>query len=809
MRRFLIAIFFFLFSIQLHAQKPVLSEFSDLEGELPQQWMNSSTLIQGAAHSGTTFSRVDSLHCFGIGYETTFSPVVSRKNLNVHVNAFFRTVTAEQSYVMVFMITLKDSVVYWSSSDIKIKKTADEWTSLDFERTLPSNITLPDYNFKVYIWNSNCQGAIDADDFKIDFFETSFPGFLPKAFDLSVNNKSEWTEVASSPFVKVMHEKQNGNLCLLNVNGDTLVKKLAIVTQWKKGMGASVQTDYISFFKLTTDSSTKEYRILRLISVTAEFESEVTLSLSKEVPNLIFEIHTTFLQNIWLERQALLSSFQFPFTEIIQATGIRQNDYLEKEYWIGKQGFSISSSTANLSVYHPKKLSSIQLNTLDKYALFNFDFSKDHPLLHIPLLKKSEGKWNDYSCSVYKKGDNLNANVTFYFGKVVTLPVISSFPSGFESAMIWTEHADFADIRTHKAVYFGSENIDNPEKSTGGFLKYGIPVTKSVFFANPEKQLNSEKHGGFTSEVSNYQTTPGFPVFLKQLDESGIEICLHTPDPFTTTRARLEEACEVMKKEFSSVTWIDHGYDNEKKSNREDLNCDGLDSSSSFFAADLWKKNGIRYVWNSFYEDVQADPRQSFYSFFPKPYPGFGQQFPRPVYWQHPTRSSNLYHWRTTSTIDPPDGNLWNYLFSEERLNDLCAQRYTEIIHCYPARVDSTTGFYSVSDGTIQVNQDFDKTLERLAAYRDNGRIWLCTIRSYMEYQQALDLLEYTFQKDGSIVLTNHSNMIIHSLTLLMNLKSFSLDSTATLEIKKIADQMMVVGEFKPEGKVRLIPTGK
>ena len=808
MRKFLIAIFFFLFTNQLHAQQPVLSEFSDLEGELSLHWMNSSTLIQGFAHSGTTFSRVDSLHCFGIGYENTFSPLVSRKNLYIHVNAFFRTSTAEQSYVMVFMISLKDSVVYWSSSDIQIKKTKDEWTSLDFERTLPSNITLPDYNFKVYIWNPNCRGAIDADDFKIDFFETSFPGFLPEAFDLSVNNKSQWTEVGSSPFVKVMHEEQHGNLCLLNVNGDTLIKKLAIVTQWKKGMESSVQTDYTSSFKLINDSSTKEYRLIRFKSISDVFESEVTLLLSKDVPNLTFEIHTTFLQNIWLDRQALLSSFQIPFAEIIQATGIRQNDYLEKEYWIGKQGFSISSSTANISVYHPKKLSSIELNTVDKYALFNFDFSKDHPLLHFPLLKQSKGKSDDYSCSVYKKGDDLNANFTFYFGKVVTLPVISSFPLGYESAMIWTEHADFADMRTHKAVYFGSESIDNPEKSTGGFLKHGIPVTKSVFYANPEKQLNREKHAGFTGEVSNYLTTPGYSVFLKQLDESGIEICLHTPDPFTTTRIRLDEACGVMKKEFASVTWIDHGYDNEKKSNREDLNCDGLESTSPSYAADLWKKNGIRYVWNSFYEDAQTDPRQSFYSFFPKPYPGFGQQFPRPVYWQHPTRSNDLYHWRTTSTVDPPDGNLWNYLFSEERLNDLCAQRYTEIIHCYPARVDSTNGFYSITDGNIQVNQDFDKTLRRLAGYRDNGRIWLSTIRSYMEYQEALDLLDYTFQKDGSIVLTNNSMMAIHGLTLLIDLEYYSLDSISPMEIKKKDDQMMI-GVLKPEGTVRLFPTRK
>ena len=58
-------------------------------------------------------------------------------------------------------------------------------------------------------------------------------------------------------------------------------------------------------------------------------------------------------------------------------------------------------------------------------------------------------------------------------------------PAGFEATYIWNEHADFTDIKTNRATYFGSENVIHPDNAIGGFVKYNIPVTKSVFYDNP------------------------------------------------------------------------------------------------------------------------------------------------------------------------------------------------------------------------------------------------------------------------------------------------------------------------------------
>src|SRR6185369_8707437 len=125
-----------------------------------------------------------------------------------------------------------------------------------------------------------------------------------------------------------------------------------------------------------------------------------------------------------------------------------------------------------------------------------------------------------------------------------------------------------------------------------GFVKNKIPVTKSVFYSNPEKILNSEsRHKSiFTTPIASIKNTRGFMEFLKQLQLEGNEICLHTPDQYTSKKSLVEEACAYMQKNFQAVTWIDHGYNNGPKNNREAFVCDGLNKNSPSYAGDAWEK---------------------------------------------------------------------------------------------------------------------------------------------------------------------------------------------------------------------------
>ena len=80
-------------------------------------------------------------------------------------------------------------------------------------------------------------------------------------------------------------------------------------------------------------------------------------------------------------------------------------------------------------------------------------------------------------------------------------------------------------------------------------------------------------NGAFPTLESTILTDTLFSEFLFHIAEKGSDICLHTPEQFTTTPKRLEEALLYMQMNFGSPSWIDHGNNNGPQNNREDLIC--------------------------------------------------------------------------------------------------------------------------------------------------------------------------------------------------------------------------------------------
>ena len=224
----------------------------------------------------------------------------------------------------------------------------------------------------------------------------------------------------------------------------------------------------------------------------------------------------------------------------------------------------------------------------------------------------------------------------------------------------------------------------------------------------------------------------GYLGFLQQLMKEGNEICLHTPDQFTSTGKLVEEACAFMKNNFNSVTWIDHGYNNGTKNNREAFVCDGLNPSSPSYSKLIWEKYGVHYFWNSYYEDFVTED-SLFFDFngsLMHPYPGYGDAAPAPLYWKHPTRTGNFYSWMTRDLLEMHDPESWNYHFSSERLNDLVQQRAVKFEHCYPAGSIEGKGYWKKDSlNKIVITPQFEHALEQLSSYRDRGLINLTTVK--------------------------------------------------------------------------------
>ncbi len=788
-RRVLLGILFFLSCQTSFAQVTLLSLKSDLE-QLSSDtfWINQSTRIRGEAFSGNYFSSADSIVPYSFGYTGSFPKICQDMNLNLIIKSKVRISPTAKNACIVISVSFGDSTVLWKGFDIpeSLRKNSS-WSESKNEINIPRSLTNTHTTLSVYLWNKDNAGTIDLDDFQIDFTEMTLPSFLPKGVFQEENN-SGWVKMSATKSFNLFYNKEDGNVKLLTTKGDTIFKSIDLVSEWENPKN-EIEQSWAYRLNLNNDSSTEEGMYFRFSARNKVTENKLLILVGND-GRINFTVNTSFLQPVNLYRHSVCLGYALPLKEVERKNKVADTTNFQKEYWLNKEGFILSNENVTVVMYRPKEVSSIQLDVTNRTAFLNLDFAHDHPLLHFPLMNRSIGKFDNHSSSVINIKDTLQGSFELYTSvNTVKLPRLLSSPFGYLSSVIWTEHADYTDIRTNKAVYYGSELINRPDQAIGGFVKYNIPVTKSIFYSNPDKVDNSEKAKFMPGPEASYKESPEFKVFLKQLHESGYEICLHTPDHYTANRKLLEEAMDVMHKEFTPVSWIDHGYDNGVKSNREDLMCDGLDTTSKWYSADLWKKYGLKYFWNSYYEDSGIYSAYSYNSYFSLPYSDWGDAFPTLAYWRN-KRTANIVHWGTMNTLDLPDGNLWSYLFSDERLTDMLKNKTDIIIHCYPARVDSTNGFYIFKDNVAVANSDFNTALNKLASYRNDSKIWLTTIRQCLDYRLLLEGIEMKILSDGKIQLHNTNKAAINGLTLAAYAEEVSAGKKS-LETKKINGELL------------------
>jgi len=498
---------------------------------------------------------------------------------------------------------------------------------------------------------------------------------------------------------------------------------------------------------------------------------------NSESEEIKINVETTYKKDVQVIRQAMILKLAQPLQEVYRRNSILDTSFFQPEYWLNKEGARFGTGKNTLLIYHTPGISSLQLSVPENDLIINLDYANDHPYQYFPPRDSLKNEKEDYSCSIYKAGETRKNSFTIHAGKEIKfVPRIMLNPGGFLAAHVFTEHADWTDLPTHRAVYFGSEKIEKAKDATGGFIKNKIPVTKSVFYSNPDKVLNSDsKHSSiFNTPIASIKGTPGFTEFLGQLQKEGNEICLHTPDQNTSTRALIQEACAYMQKNFHSVSWIDHGYNNAPKNNREAFVCDGLNPASTSYAKDIWEKYGVKYFWNSYYEDFKTKDSMffDFYGSPMHPYPGFGDAAPQPLYWRNPTRTSNFISWSTRDLLEMHDPVLWRYHFSKERMNDFVHQRSVKFEHCYPAGSIPERGFWKKNEkNEIVVEPEFNKVLEMFAAYRDSGEINSTTVSSLIDYWVACENISIEYTGSNTVKIINHNNTEIKGVSFAVNAK--------------------------------------
>ena len=684
-------------------------------------WFNLHIVADSCATEENYVCFCDTIHEYGLGFGINTGKDFPNQNVNCKFDFLFKAKTNTQADIVV---SIDDTIRnrYWAAYPLSdyVNDTA-EWSQVQLDLIFPSNYTQGS-EIKVYVWNKG-QEYLVFDNAQLEVKADVLPSYQPVVeFNAdSLFHTDYYPKI--SDFIPIVE--------YINADGDTLTDASVMNTKFAY--------NWIDYYGSPHSSIIAD----------------------------IIQTETTFKEDIKLLRLAFV--LPLPDGEL---TVYRRNQHIDttnyqSSYYLDKEGFAIKNDSLSFSTYHNLGISSLQLNTEERTACFNIDYWRDHPLLHYPLKSDTSDMFENNSFRKIKKGEVLEGKIIIFMHAMDDLPRLMPVWDGYQSAFIFTEHADWTDLHTHRAVLFGNENITKPEDAVGGFCYFNIPVTKSVFYWNPDNVTNEKTSDGlFKGLVASIKTDKEFYKLLKTIKKQGFEICLHSPEVYTTIPSEFPKAMRFMRRQFDTKSWIDHGYNNGPEKNREDLVCDGLLPDSPQYAVELWKENGVRYLWNAYYEENRME-RYNFDSHFAQPFDGFGDALPNRQITTLPNGDKDFLLWSTPSTLEVNEDQEWYYYFDSIRLQRLVEQHNVFITHVYPAWSNPYRAFWQYNEnGTAVAMPGFNFALSQLAHFRDEKKILPTTIEQYLSYYEKLNSIKYLIIDNKTIQLTN-PNEAIKGLTLL------------------------------------------
>ena len=697
--------------------------------EWSQPWFNQNIV---ADSTGNHICLCDTIYEYGLGFLIDAGHQFPRQNINCQYEFKFKAQTGTQAD-LVFSIDDDNGNRYWNAYPLMtyVNDTA-EWSQLYINLNFPFDY-IGEGKIKAYIWNKGKEMLL-LDEAKLEVLAMTMPSYQPeiKRDPVSLTEND-------SLYYSLYYELQYDYwydikpvIEYINADGDT-VNDPTIAE-------IDIQRDFIW---------DKTYKLKDRWDYQPRFGRKITTK-------------TRFTEDVKLLRLAFVLSLP----EKGDITVYRRNQHidslnLQPAYYLDQEGFSIKYNNIGFSTYHNTNISSLQLDVENRTACFNIDYWRDHPLLHYPMRSDTSDYFEDISYRNVKAGEVLTGEFNIFSKAPDDLPRLMPVWDGYQSAFIFTEHADWTDIRTHRAVLFGNENITRPEDAVGGFCYFNIPVTKSVFYWNPDHITNAgTSRGLFAGEVATIKTDKEFFKLLKNLKKVGFEICLHSPEVYTTIPNEFPKAMRFMKRQFGTVSWIDHGYNNGPEKNREDMVCDGLLTDSPYYAEAQWKQNGVRYLWNAYYEENRME-QYNFDSHFVQPYDGFGDALPNRQITTLPNGDKDFLLWSTPSTLEVNEDHEWYYYFDSVRLQRLVDQHNVFITHVYPAWSNPHRAFWQYNEnGTAVAMPGFNFALDQLARFHEEKKILPTTIERYLDYYEKLLKVDYLILDNNSIQLINHGEAI-------------------------------------------------
>lgn len=592
-----------------------------------------------------------------------------------------------------------------------------------------------------------------------------------------------------------LYADKYGRVTIKTPGGEVIMSNLTYYSAYE-GVDDDWGLDDISV-KLTSDST---------ISIGGkgplDVHVRILLTVHNDIPKIDVNIKTQYSKNTTVWREALVAAFDVNVSEVYRKNRQVDVESFDSEYWLQRQGVRFGNGVRSALIYHTPLVSSLQLDSKKNLLFVNLEYYLDHPFMHIPFQEDGGSKWVDLSKAQYVSGDERNNNFSIYLGDIPKVtPRIMLVPNGCLAGYVFTEHADGGNIQTQRAAYFGSEDISSIKDAVGGFVGHKIPVTKSIFYADAGDLPGSS--------IKDDPDWPQFLDFLDQLNETGnYDICLHTPDGSNSSREVLDESIKFMKNRFDTKTWIDHGMYT-GQINRECIVADGLNPNSEYYAADLWEKYDTRYFWCPAVEVIRESSligklmklklydasatlwkryfspedlkkkgfftscREMFIRYQDKGElnslrPDKGNEFPTPLFWQHLTQTRNFYSWVTDYSMGVRNLSPKKINNEEKLINKLISDWGLFIQHGYYVSNENDNAVLSVRDGKTVINPYFDQILEFMSHQREEGDLYITTIRDLLDYWVLIEKISFDYMPDGEIHVNNGNDEPIKGLSLVV-----------------------------------------
>ena len=490
----------------------------------------------------------------------------------------------------------------------------------------------------------------------------------------------------------------------------------------------------------------------------------------------------TYDREVTVYSERLILDFGPSATEVFRKN--RQLDLAvdQDDYWLDRQGARFGEGERSVLIYHTPGVSSLRLVPDDsgemRRLIVYLDDQRDHPFRRLFDTRRSR----HLNAARRDPGDRRANHLDLHIGFAGPVPRLMTSPGGHLATFVWTEHADFATLESNRATYFGCQDILRAEDAQGGFVGHAIPVTKSVFYANPDAEV-SRYHPEYGPQAS-IRDTPGFLEFLRQLERRGYEVVMHTtaPDFFGMELSR--EAISFFAREFASRAWIDHRM----TSVLDSLSSRGLVRASPYYHGDDWREAGVRYFWHAGSEDHARQRFDDGYN-LDMLMSRRGDRYVTPLYWRHPTVLEDVISWPAMTV-----GRLDRY-YTDELLSELVRNWGVHINHVYASALNkglATANYLEAGEDGLCASEKFETTLKRLAALRDGGDLNITTIEAILDYWLALEQVRFAYRGDGTVEVINAGDRAIEDLALAIRAGSVAVDGAPPEGQRQIGDDLIV-----------------